>query len=415
VVGALQQSIAKWSAACGVQFAYDGPTTVPPNAPGGPDRMNVFGWGDVGALLPGASGVTIEYFITEEGGGGSLYDGDIMLDNRGGVPGQVALDTVAVHEIGHVLGLDHSDRSGAVMSGPPDSAYNGLARVTIDDIRGCRCLYGPGPGIGVGYSCSLPKALQFGRVPVGTPSVPQSFTVFNDGNQGLAIARLAVASLEVQLTGGNCTAGMVLPAGGRCEVQLVATPNAVGSRVAVVSMATSDGDYDMPMTFTGTADTAATIDAVEYYNHALDHYFVSWVGAEIAILDAGQKSRGWRRTGEVIATYPAAQAGASPLCRYYIPPDKGNSHFYGRGTTECTLTGQRNPTFVLEDPAFMHMVLPDAGACPAGTRPVYRVFSNRADANHRYTTSAAIRDEMVASGWLAEGDGPDRVVMCAPA
>jgi hypothetical protein len=46
---------------------------------------------------------------------------------------------------------------------------------------------------------------------------------------------------------------------------------------------------------------------------------------------------------------------------------------------------------------------------------VYRVFSNRPDANHRYTIDRAVRDDMVARGWIAEGDGPDRVVMCAPA
>ena len=60
------------------------------------------------------------------------------------------------------------------------------------------------------------------------------------------------------------------------------------------------------------------------------------------------------------------------------------------------------------------MILPTAGTCPAGTAPVYRVFSNRPDANHRYTTDRATRDAMVAMGWIAEGDGPDLVVMCAP-
>jgi hypothetical protein len=45
---------------------------------------------------------------------------------------------------------------------------------------------------------------------------------------------------------------------------------------------------------------------------------------------------------------------------------------------------------------------------------VYRVFSNRADANHRYTTDRATRERMVAAGWIAEGDGPDAVAMCAP-
>jgi len=36
---------------------------------------------------------------------------------------------------------------------------------------------------------------------------------------------------------------------------------------------------------------------------------------------------------------------------------------------------------VLESPGFMQMYLPVAGACPAGTVQVYRVFSNRPDAN----------------------------------
>jgi hypothetical protein len=61
------------------------------------------------------------------------------------------------------------------------------------------------------------------------------------------------------------------------------------------------------------------------------------------------------------------------------------------------------------------MFLPINGICPSGSTAVYRVFSNRADANHRYTTERAVRDSMVAAGWIAEGDGPDLVVMCAPA
>ncbi len=42
------------------------------------------------------------------------------------------------------------------------------------------------------------------------------------------------------------------------------------------------------------------------------------------------------------------------------------------------------------------------------------MFSNRADANHRYMTDKTVRDAMVAKGWLAEGDGPNLVVMCSP-
>jgi hypothetical protein len=156
------------------------------------------------------------------------------------------------------------------------------------------------------------------------------------------------------------------------------------------------------------------VTIVEFYNASLDHYFITWVPAEIAILDAGVTIKGWTRTGKTFTTYTSARTGTSPVCRFYIPPALGDSHFFGRGLQECNDTAVKNPTFVAEDPSFMQMFLPTAGACPAGTVPVYRVFSNRPDANHRYMTDRAVRDQMVMKGWLAEGDGPDLVVMCAP-
>ena len=158
----------------------------------------------------------------------------------------------------------------------------------------------------------------------------------------------------------------------------------------------------------------APVTVVEYYNAMLDHFFITWVPAEQANLDAGNTPTRWVRTGYAFKAYTAPVAGASPVCRYYIPPALGDSHFFGRGTTECNATGAQHPTFVLEDAAFMQMFLPVAGACPANTTPIYRVFSNRADANHRYMTDRAVRDMMVSRGWVAEGDGPDLVVMCAP-
>jgi len=45
--------------------------------------------------------------------------------------------------------------------------------------------------------------------------------------------------------------------------------------------------------------------------------------------------------------------------------------------------------------------------------PVYRLYNNRADTNHRYTTSLAIRSQMIAKGYIPEGYGPNAVAMCA--
>jgi subtilisin family serine protease len=155
------------------------------------------------------------------------------------------------------------------------------------------------------------------------------------------------------------------------------------------------------------------LNVIEYYHAGFDHYFITWVAAEIANLDSGA-TKGWARTGQSFKVYNAAQAGTSAVCRIYIPPGKGDGHFFGRDTNECDGTMSKNPTFILESPSFFYLYKPNLGNCGAGTVPVYRVFSNRADANHRYTTDRATRDQMVAKGWIAEGDGADTVVMCAP-
>jgi hypothetical protein len=158
----------------------------------------------------------------------------------------------------------------------------------------------------------------------------------------------------------------------------------------------------------------STALVIEFYNMSLDHYFVTYLAPEISDLDTGVHP-GWSRTQKSFRVFTSSTAQTSPVCRFYIPPDKGNSHFYGRGTQECTETGQKNPTFINEDPQFFYVILPTLGVCPAGTIPVYRVFDGRADANHRYMIDRAIRDLMVSQQhWIAEGDGDDLVVMCVP-
>jgi hypothetical protein len=164
-----------------------------------------------------------------------------------------------------------------------------------------------------------------------------------------------------------------------------------------------------------TYDFGPVVQVVEFYNAALDHYFITWAANEIALLDAGTTLKGWTRTGKSFKAYVTAQAGTTDVCRIYIIPARGDSHFFGRGQQECEATMSAHPDFTLEEPKFMAMILPTAGVCPAGTVKVYRVFSNRADANHRYMTDLAVRAQMAALGWVIEGDGPDAVVMCGPA
>ena len=154
----------------------------------------------------------------------------------------------------------------------------------------------------------------------------------------------------------------------------------------------------------------------EFYHAGFDHFFISSDPDEIAGLDAGAFA-GWQRTGAGFRAWPAAAAARTPICRFYLPPGQGDSHFFSADPAECERVRLAHPAFVLESEAAMHLAAPDpvSGACadPA-TQPVYRIWNRRADTNHRYTTSPTVRDQMVAAGGVAEGYGSDAVAMCAP-
>ncbi len=240
--------------------------------------------------------------------------------------------------------------------------------------------------------------------------------VTNQSADALSVINTATNDVSLPISVGKSPTGVDVTRDGT----RVVVANALSDSVSVIDTATNKVVATIPVpsvpiamgSFIGPAYAYSKV--VEFYHADLDHYFITWMQDEIANLDADTRIRGWTRTGYSFKTHATAQSGTSPVCRYYIPPELGDSHFFGRGTVECNATGQENPTFVLEDPAFMQAFLPTAGVCPANTTQVYRVFSNRLDANHRYMTDRTVRDQMVATGWLAEGDGPDLVVMCAP-
>lgn len=166
---------------------------------------------------------------------------------------------------------------------------------------------------------------------------------------------------------------------------------------------------------------AATLEAIEYYDAALDHYFVTSFADEIAKLDAGTIA-GWQRTGQHFTVFDPAtpMAGASPVCRFYGLPAAGlDSHFYSASLAECAAVLQRfaGAWFEETDNAF-GIYLPDTatGQCPGGSVPVYRAWNGRVDSNHRFTTDPATLQAMIAKGYIAEGYGPGPmpVAMCSP-
>jgi PKD repeat protein len=170
----------------------------------------------------------------------------------------------------------------------------------------------------------------------------------------------------------------------------------------------------------GTAQTAPQVQIVEYYHSGLDHYFVTADPDEMAALDTGRLT-GWTRTGYQFTGFARSplDISKSTVCRFYGLPQAGlNSHFYSGSQAECAaVMTQFASSWMLESSDVFQIVMPDvvSGACPASMVPVYRLFNNRADANHRYVTDASVRDSMLAKGYISEGYGPDSVTFCAVA
>ncbi|HVF64061.1 MAG TPA: matrixin family metalloprotease [Casimicrobiaceae bacterium] len=410
-ISQIQAAAAVWTGSCAVEFLYEGETEVPPNnrIGGGPDFITVVGWS---TLSSGTAGVTYPWF-EEVGGQRVLIDTDIAF-NVNVVQSPADMERTGTHEWGHALGLSHSDLPGALMSGPPQSAYNGLRRVTFDDVRGCRCLYGPARDKAAGYSCSFPGRIDLGQVGVNAASTPRAIPLRNDGNGPLEITGTFTTGLSKD---DGCSAGTTLQPGQSCTVTVVARPTFAFTFDEELRIETSDGTYRVFVAYQGTTALPATpaiTQVVEYHHAGFDHYFVTHLVAEIVKLDDGTFA-GWTRTGRSINAYTGTSPGTAAVCRFFSASfAPKSSHFYTSFADECQ-TVRQNPRWTFEGEVF-HMLVPNAqGGCTSGSTPVYRLYNaGRGGApNHRFTTDSALRAQMLAQGWVGEGLGTG-VTMCAP-
>jgi fermentation-respiration switch protein FrsA (DUF1100 family) len=153
---------------------------------------------------------------------------------------------------------------------------------------------------------------------------------------------------------------------------------------------------------------------VEYYNAALDHFFIAAGAGEIASIDAGGAGPGWARTGESFRASSAADSGVAAgwtgVCRFYGRPAGGpNSHFFTVDPGECDIV-KAGAGWYYEGIGFHAGRLAAGGNCGEGLIAVNRAYNNgysRNDSNHRFTTSNSNGRDMERAGWSLEGP-----VMC---
>jgi len=160
----------------------------------------------------------------------------------------------------------------------------------------------------------------------------------------------------------------------------------------------------------GIAGAAGSGTAIEFYNPALNHYFITAHPDEAAALDAGTNVKGWTRTGGQFTVFTDPGAGLQAVCRFFGTPGRGpNSHFYTADAAECAKV-KTLPAWTFEEIAF-YIATPTGGGC-GGDWPVYRSYysDNISDANHRFTVDLTAHVRMAQR----RGDVLEGVVMCAP-
>jgi hypothetical protein len=178
-----------------------------------------------------------------------------------------------------------------------------------------------------------------------------------------------------------------------------------------------------PLTLSVVPGSIQPVSVIEFYDPALNHYFVTADPAEAQSLLDGRQP-GWVATGQHFGALPVNAPDyrqTAKACRFYGSVTPGpNSHFYTISFDECMslqalaqLTPQNLPRWNYEGLAFAS-TLPVNGLCPSWAVPVYRAYNNGfargIDSNHRITTSPDALQQVISQGWKYEG-----IVMCAPA
>jgi hypothetical protein len=258
-----------------------------------------------------------------------------------------------------------------------------------------------------------PASYAFAEQDVGTTSAPTTITVSSTGTlpaTGVGIGNSNPAEFPASTT---CTA--TLSNGASCTITVTFKPSAAGSRSATLTVNSSAGATTIALSGTGTAATSNMLDVIEYYYAQFNSYFVTALADEIVKLDNGTFV-GWARTGLQFKVHTLGTPGSLTVCRFYsVAFGLKSAHFYTPAADECTRL-KTNPDWIFEGEVF---AIPSAradGSCGVGTVPVYRLYNNGEGGapNHRYTTVGTVRDNMVAAGWIIEGNGPGFAFMCAP-
>ncbi|HEY0077823.1 MAG TPA: matrixin family metalloprotease [Pyrinomonadaceae bacterium] len=161
VAGAVRRALRSWSEVSNVRFNLVTSSEQSISASGQPDGLSLITVADTGINRqafgsPDMQGRARIFFDPSTG---TISEADLALNptqqfSTDGTPGTFDLESTFVHEIGHMLGLEHSGVVEATMQ--PRQARNdtydlpaiSTRTLSTDDIAGIRSIYGPLEGLG---------------------------------------------------------------------------------------------------------------------------------------------------------------------------------------------------------------------------------------------------------------------------
>lgn len=148
-LGATRRALARWAAVTNIQFVETSSSATTINR----DNVNLLTFTPLNEARPGTARVTSDTAT------GSIIEADVAINSRypfstNGAANTYDLESTIVHEVGHLLGLDHSGVVGATMQPRQGQNYTDPAftmrTLSDDDIAGIRSIYGQRSASAVG-------------------------------------------------------------------------------------------------------------------------------------------------------------------------------------------------------------------------------------------------------------------------
>lgn len=251
-------------------------------------------------------------------------------DARGWFFHNTVTDNQFINNAGYGLSTSVTAPATATITGntfsgnSPDLLYNGSSTVPSGIAATNTFVAGPIPALS---SSSVP----FGSMSVGATSADSSITFSNTGGSSLTInvGGITIAGgddTDYMVTGGTCSAGATVTAGGSCTIDLAFAPTQSGARSATLTVATSAGSVAAALSGTGLSAPPTPVPAVP----------------ASAPMDVGA-TEGDRSLS--VSWAAPASAGSFPITHYQVTtrPSSG-SCLVSAETTGCLLEGLSNIT-----------------------------------------------------------------------